>query len=37
LLREVALVLKKEDLDLSILAPSIRIKKKMDDMDLNDD
>jgi transcriptional regulator with XRE-family HTH domain len=37
LLREVALVLKKEDLDLSTLADSIRIKNKLDDMDLNDD
>jgi hypothetical protein len=37
LLREVALVLKNEDLDLAILASSIRLKKKLDDMDLNED
>ena len=37
LLREVALLLKKEDLDLLLLASSIRIKKKADDMDLSED
>src|SRR5918996_1690824 len=37
LLREVALVLKNEDLDLVVLADSIRLKKKIDDMDLNED
>jgi transcriptional regulator with XRE-family HTH domain len=37
LLREVALVLKNEDLDLSVFASSIRIKKKLDDMDLSED
>src|ERR687889_1015857 len=37
LLREVALVLKNEDLDLVVLADSIRLKKKLDDMDLNED
>ena len=37
LLREVALVLKNEDLDLVVLAGSIRLKKKIDDMDLNED
>jgi transcriptional regulator with XRE-family HTH domain len=37
LLREVALVLKSNDLDLSIFASSIRLKKKLDDMDLSED
>jgi transcriptional regulator with XRE-family HTH domain len=37
LLREVALVLKKYDLDLSVFAPSIRIKNKLDEMGLNED
>ena len=37
LLREVALLLKNEDLDLLLLASSIRIKKKADDMDLSKD
>ena len=37
LLREVALLLKKKDLDLFLLAYSIRIKKKADDMDLSED
>jgi glutamate mutase epsilon subunit len=37
LLREVALVIKNDDLDLSVLASSIRLKKKMDDMGLNED
>jgi transcriptional regulator with XRE-family HTH domain len=37
LLREVALVLKKEDLDLSVLASSIRLQKRLDQMDLNED
>ena len=36
LLREVALVLKKYDLDLSVLASSIRIKNKLDKMGLKD-
>jgi transcriptional regulator with XRE-family HTH domain len=37
LLREVAVVLKKNDLDLSILSSSIRIKNKLDEMGLNED
>jgi transcriptional regulator with XRE-family HTH domain len=37
LLREVALLLKNEDLDLSVLADSIRLKKKIDEMDLSED
>lgn len=37
LLREVALLLKNKDLDLVVLADSIRLKKKIDDMDLNED
>src|SRR5215212_701222 len=37
LLREVALLLKNKDLDLVVLADSIRLKKKLDDMDLNED
>src|SRR4051812_43982297 len=37
LLREVALVLTNEDLDLAVFADSIRIKKKMDEMDLSED
>jgi transcriptional regulator with XRE-family HTH domain len=37
LLREVALVLKKYDLDLSVFAPSIRIKNKLVEMGLNED
>ncbi|HEX6028069.1 MAG TPA: hypothetical protein VFY64_03415 [Nitrososphaeraceae archaeon] len=37
LLREVAILRKKEELDLFELAFSIRIKKKMDDMGLNED
>jgi hypothetical protein len=37
LLREVALVLKKYGLDLSVFAQSIRLKNKLDKMDLNED
>ena len=37
LLREVALLLKNKDLDLVVLADSIRLKKKLDDMGLNED
>jgi hypothetical protein len=37
LLREVALVLKKYDLDLSVFASSIRIKNKLVEMNLNED
>jgi hypothetical protein len=38
LLREVDLILKKKDLDLSVLASSIGLKNKIDEMmDLNDD
>src|ERR671921_623269 len=37
LLREVALVLKSNDLDLVVLADSIRLKKKLDDMDLSEE
>src|ERR687889_2132614 len=37
LLREVALLLKNKDLDLVVLADSIRLKKKLDDMDLRED
>ena len=37
LLREVALVLKKEDLDLSLFASSIRLQKRLEQMDLNED
>ena len=37
LLRAVALVLKKYDLNLSVFAPSIRIKNKLDEMGLNED
>jgi hypothetical protein len=37
LLREVALLLKNKDLDLVVLADSIRLKKKLDDMDLSED
>src|SRR5215212_5152959 len=37
LLREVALVIKNDDLDLSVLAYSIRLKKKFDDMGINED
>ncbi len=37
LLREVALVIKNDDLDLSVLANSIRLKKKLDGMGLNED
>ncbi len=37
LLREVAIIVKKYDLDLSILASSIRIKNKLDEMGLNED
>ena len=37
LLRAVALVLKKYGLDLSVLASSIRIKNKLDEMGLNED
>jgi hypothetical protein len=38
LLREVDLILKKKDLDLSVLASSIRLKNKIDEMmDLNED
>ena len=37
LLRQVALVLKKNDLDLSTFAASIRIKNKLDEMGVNED
>ena len=37
LLREAALVMKNDDLDLSVLAYSIRLKKKLDDMGINED
>jgi transcriptional regulator with XRE-family HTH domain len=37
LLRQVVVVLKKNDLDLSILSSSIRIKNKLDEMGLNED
>jgi transcriptional regulator with XRE-family HTH domain len=37
LLREVALVLKKNDFDLFVIASSIRIKNKLDEMGLNED
>jgi transcriptional regulator with XRE-family HTH domain len=37
LLREVAIIVNKYDLDLSILASSIRIKNKLDEMGLNED
>lgn len=38
MLREVDLILKKKDLDLSVLASSIRLKNKIDEMmDLNED
>jgi predicted XRE-type DNA-binding protein len=37
LLREVALVLKKHDLNLSVFAPSIRIKNKLDKMGVSED
>jgi transcriptional regulator with XRE-family HTH domain len=37
LLREVALVLKKYDLDLSVFASSIRLQKRLDEMGLNED
>src|SRR5215213_11750385 len=37
LLRQGALVLKKNDLDLSVFAASIRIKNKLDGMGLNED
>ena len=37
LLREVALVLKKNDFDLFVIASSIRIKNKLDEMSLNED
>src|SRR5919112_5945045 len=37
LLREVAILLKKEELDLDVFACSIRIKKKMDEMGINED
>ena len=37
LLRGIAILLKKEELDLDVFACSIRIKKKMDDMGLNED
>jgi transcriptional regulator with XRE-family HTH domain len=37
LLRQVAVVLKKNDLHLSILSSSIRIKNKLDEMGLNED
>jgi hypothetical protein len=37
LLREVALLLKNEDLDLSVLADSIRLENKIDEMDLSED
>jgi hypothetical protein len=37
LLREVALVLKKYDLDLSVFAHCIRLKNKLDEIGLNED
>src|SRR5687767_3435516 len=37
LLREVAILLKKEELDLDVFASSIRLKKKMDEMGINED
>src|SRR5919107_404725 len=37
LLREVAILLKKKELDLDVFACSIRIKKKMDEMGINED
>jgi transcriptional regulator with XRE-family HTH domain len=37
LLRGVAILLKKEELDLDVFACSIRIKKKMDEMGINED
>jgi hypothetical protein len=37
LLREVALVLKDNDLDLTVFASSIRLQKRLDDIDLNED
>jgi transcriptional regulator with XRE-family HTH domain len=37
LLREIALVLKSNDLDLSIFASSIRLQKRLDEMGLNED
>ncbi len=37
LLREAALVLKKHDLNLSVFAPSIRIKNKLDEMGVSED
>src|SRR5215208_2395953 len=37
LLREAALVLKKEDLDLSVFASCIRLQKRLDEMGLNED
>jgi hypothetical protein len=37
LLREVAILLKKEELDLDVFGSSIRLKKKMDEMGINED
>jgi hypothetical protein len=37
LLREVAILLKEEELDLDVFASSIRLKKKMDEMGINED
>ena len=37
LLREVALVLKSNDLDLSVFASSIRLQKRLDEMGLNEE
>jgi hypothetical protein len=37
LLRGVAILLKKEELDLDVFASSIRLKKKMDEMGINED
>ena len=37
LLREAAIILKKEDLDLSVFASSIRIKNKLDEMGVSED
>jgi hypothetical protein len=37
LLREAALILKKNDFDLSVFACSIRVKNKLNGMDLNED
>src|SRR5919107_5286488 len=37
LIRQVAILLKEEELDLDVFACSIRIKKKMDEMGINED